>query len=337
MASITETKISSGEIGMLWMSYQIKSLLEQMTGLFAKKAMEQQAKDILVDYSVNIRTYLNEVITIYDKEKAVVPLGFSGKDVFDDAPALFDDIFYIMFLRIMSKVIMEFDSTHMGMAYRRDVREFYMNAWKFSQETYDTCTDYLTEQGVLARPPYVTMPKEVEFIKESKYMSGFQLFRGKRALNTLEISYLFTITEIEIMLMQLTTGFAQAAKEKEVREYFMRGKEISKKIISGLNTLVLDSDIQMPTTWAGKATDSTVPPFSDKLMLYTVNIMASSTMASNAFGMAFSSRSDLPGKLAVIMQDTANYARDGGRLMIQHKWLEEPPQMEDRNQLIYAV
>ncbi len=93
----------------------------------------------------------------------------------------------------------------------------------------------------------------------------------------------------------------------------------------------------MPTTWAGKATDSTVPPFSDKLMLYTVNIMASSTMASNAFGMAFSSRSDLPGKLAVIMQDTANYARDGGRLMIQHKWLEEPPQMEDRNQLIYAV
>lgn len=136
--------------------------------------------------------------------------------------------------------------------------------------------------------------------------------------------------------MQLLTGFAQVAKEKEVRDYFLKGKELAKKIIGEFSSVLLDSDIQPPATWAGKATDSTIPPFSDKMMMYLSNILNSSAMGGNALGMAFSMRSDLPAKLAVVMVDTSQYAKDGGKLMINHKWLEEPPQMEDRNSLIKA-
>lgn len=70
------------------------------------------------------------------------------------------------------------------------------------------------------------------------------------------------------------------------------------------------------------------------MMLYLTNILTSSAMAGNALGMAFSMRSDLPAKLAVIALNTQGYAKEGGKLMIEHKWLEEPPQMEDRNELI---
>lgn len=45
-------------------------------------------------------------------------------------------------------------------------------------------------------------------------------------------------------------------------------------------------------------------------------------------------RSDLPTKLATVAKDTLDFAQEGGKLMIKHKWLEEPPQMEDRNMLI---
>jgi hypothetical protein len=96
----------------------------------------------------------------------------------------------------------------------------------------------------------------------------------------------------------------------------------------------LDSDIQPPTTWAGKATDSVIPPFSDKIMMYCTNIMSSYAVGNNALGMSFSMRSDLPLKLAIIAKDALDFAREGGKLMIKHKWLEEPPQMEDRNQII---
>lgn len=335
MASITESKITSSEVGVLWMSYMIKSLLKQMTGFFAQKTMEQKAKDILSNYSTTIDEYINDIKVIFDNEKAVVPEAFTGKDVFNDATSLFDDVFYIMFLRTMMKGLMGFNSVHMSMSFRQDIRDYFEKAWNFAKVTYNTCTNYLTEQGVLARAPYVTMPKEVEYIEEKKYMSGYQILRRKRALNTLEVAFIYQKIEVNIMAFQLMTGFAQVAKEQEVRDYFSWGKEICKKIVNNLSSLMLDSDIHAPATWAGKATDSTVPPFSDKLMLYLTNFLLSSALGGNALiGMAYSIRSDLPAKLAVIVADAARFTRAGGKLMIVHRWLEEPPQMEDRNQLI---
>lgn len=334
MGNITETKISSGEIGTLWMTFQMKTLLQQMMSYFASKTMEQKAKDILTNYVNDNVAYIDEIKTIFDKEKAVIPRGFDRTDVFNDAPSLFDDMFHIIFLRTMTTGMLAFNSVHLDMSFRQDVRDYFTKAWLFSKDIYNICTDYLTEQGVLVRPPYVIMPKQVEFIEEKKYMSGFRMRRGKRSLNTLEVAYIFQIIQINIVGIQLSTGFAQVAKEQEVKDYFFRGKELAKKIVSNLSSLLLDSDIQSPTTWAGKATDSTVPPFSDKLMLYLTNILTSSAMASNAMGMAFSMRSDLPAKVGTIVLDTLRYSRAGGKLMIMHKWLEEPPQMEDRNELI---
>lgn len=61
---------------------------------------------------------------------------------------------------------MGFNAVHLSMSYRDDIRKFYESTIKNSQDAYGTCTDYLTDQGVLAKPPYVTMPKEVGFIEE---------------------------------------------------------------------------------------------------------------------------------------------------------------------------
>jgi hypothetical protein len=44
-------------------------------------------------------------------------------------------------------------------------------------------------------------------------------------------------------------------------------------------------------------------------------------------------RSDLHAKLALIAKDTFDYAKKGSKLMIIHRWMEEPPQMENRNEL----
>ncbi|MCB2296104.1 DUF3231 family protein [Clostridium algoriphilum] len=43
-------------------------------------------------------------------------------------------------------------------------------------------------------------------------------------------------------------------------------------------------------------------------------------------------RGDLPLKLGLISKDTFEYAKKGSKIMIEHKWLEEPPQMDDRNE-----
>jgi hypothetical protein len=133
--------------------------------------------------------------------------------------------------------------------------------------------------------------------------------------------------------MQLMTGFAQVAKENEVKKYFIQGKELSKKIVTELSNIMMQSDIQPPSTWAGKATDSTNPPFTDKLMMYITSLISSSAVAFNVLGTTYSMRSDLQLKLGLISKDIFQFAKEGAELMIKHRWMEEPPQMEDRNQL----
>ncbi len=91
--------------------------------------------------------------------------------------------------------------------------------------------------------------------------------------------------------------------------------------------------IEPPATHAGKATTSKVAPFSDKLMMYNTNLLASFGLGSNALGGGFSLRSDLPAKMALNAKDIFTFAQDGGKIMIKKGRMEEPPQIEDRNQL----
>ncbi len=128
-------------------------------------------------------------------------------------------------------------------------------------------------------------------------------------------------------------GFAQAAHDEQVKDYFVKGKELAQKVVRTLSDILSKSDIQPPSTWIGNATDSTVAPFSDKLMMYNTSLLSTFGLGSNAIGAAFSLRSDLPAKMVLLAKDIFTYAQEGGKLMVKNSWMEEPPQSEDRYQL----
>ena len=333
MVAEIKIPITSSELGTLWMTYLRKKMMLVIISHLINISENEDSKKILFDFTNETEKHIFEIEKIFSDEKAVCPIAFDDNDVFNDAPALFEDMFSIIFLRLLMKMDMGANSLNLSMAYRKDVREFYKRASIYSEDIYDLCTDFLLERGILARPPYVTMPKKAEFVEEKKYMSGINLFGEKRALNTIEVGFLVQSLEFNIFGMQLMTGFAQVAKESEVRKYFIKGKELSKKIVTQVNGVLLQSDIQPPSTWAGNATNSTVPPFSDKIMMFLTNLMSIYALGYNALGVSFSLRSDLPIKLIFVEKETLAYATEGGKLMIKHKWLEEPPQMDDRNEL----
>jgi hypothetical protein len=325
--------ITSSELGTLWMSYQTKKMMATMLEYFIEKSQDHEAKSILIKYYNIANSSINEIEGIFNREGAVIPISFDHHDVRKDAPLLFDNMFDIMFLIAKAKISLGMSAVNSSMSYRKDIRDLYKRDLIDSQQIYDECTDYLLNKGVLARPPYVDMPTEAEFVQDKSYMKGIKLFGDKRSLNTVEVAYIFQSIESNIMGMQLMTGFAQVAKEKDVRDYFIKGKELAKEIVTDLSQVLVQSDIQPPSTWAGNATNSKNAPFSDKIMLYCTGLLSSFALGSNALGTSFSMRSDLPAKLAIIMKDTFQYASEGSQLMIKYKWLEEPPQMEDRNQL----
>jgi hypothetical protein len=333
MVTPIKIPITSSELGTLWTTYQRTKMMVILINHLIDKSENEESKKILIDFTNETEKHISELETIFSNDKAINPEAFNVSDVFKEAPPLFEDMFGIIFLRLLMKMDMGANAVNLSMAYRKDIREFYKRTSVYSQDTYDICTDFLLDRGILARPPYVTMPKKVEYVEEKKYTTGIKIFGNKRALNTIEVGFLVQSLESNIFGMQLMTAFAQVATESEVKKYFIKGKELAKKIVTEFSSILLQSDVQPPSTWAGNATNSIVAPYSDKIMMFLTNLMSIYALGYNALGASFSLRSDLPAKLLIVEKDTLSYAGEGGKLMIKHKWLEEPPQMDDRNEL----
>jgi len=331
----TEAKIqlTSTEIGRLWMTYQIKTAMLEIFKQFRESTIDVEAKDILNSSVIENQNIISEIVKIFNSQDMVIPKGFDDRDIFKDAPPLFDDIFNIMFLRQILKMNLGFSSLYLATSYMKEVQELFVLDHTVSKKFYVITTEYLLKKGVLAKPPYVTVPNKVEFIENKKYVNIINIFAGKRALNTVEIGYIYEFIDDNILGMQLKTGFAQVAQESDVNKFMIEAKELSKKVITNLTSVFLQSDIQPPSTWAGKATTSIQPPFSDKLMMFVVDLISNFAVGNNSLGTSFSMRSDLPFVFVEITRDLLSLSKKGGKLMIRHMWMEEPPQMEDRNQL----
>jgi hypothetical protein len=328
--------ITSSELGTLWLTYQQKTMILRMLEYFIEQADDEKAKEIMTNLYGEIGPYVGKITETLQNEGAAIPVGYTAQDVNIGVPKLYDNGFDIMFIRLIKEISMALHSLNITMAYREDIVMIFNELTAITQKYYNLCTQYLLEKGMIARPPYVSMPKSVEFVKDITYLGGLAInpFSEKRTLNTVEVAHLHHTIESNLTGMQMITGFAQCANKEEVGKFFNEGAELAKGIIKELTESLLQSGIQTPESSGGNPTRSTVAPFSDKLMMYCTSLFCSFAMGSSSLGTAFSLRNDLPAKMAIFMKDTFEYAHKGAKIMINNGWMEEPPQMEERKQLI---
>ncbi|QKY68341.1 DUF3231 family protein [Lentibacillus sp. CBA3610] len=189
MTTSDNLSISGAELGTLWMGYQNKTMNMRFLEYYIEKAEDPEAKDILESYYNKENEHVETLIKIFQDEGAVLPVGFTGKDVTPGAPRLYDEMFDIMHLRLIAAINMGLFTVHLSMAYRDDIRELYQRFTVDAQETYDQTTSFLLKHSAIPRPPYITMPKDVEFAKNKQYLSGFNLLSHKRPLNAVELMF----------------------------------------------------------------------------------------------------------------------------------------------------
>ena len=331
----TEAKIqlTSSELGTLWMTYTSLSARVIVFNSLRDKTIDREAQNILNAYITDLQNLKTKIINLFNDENVVIPLGFNEQDIISEVSPLFDDIFNIMYLRRVMKLTVGRTGVFSVMSYMKEANDIFKIDFEISNKYYMMTTNYLLGKGVLTKSPYVTMPKKVEFIEDKNYMSGLNILSDRRSLDTIEVGYISEAIENNILDMKLLTGFAQVATEIEVKKYLIEGKELLRKQITDLSNMLLQSDIEPPNTRAGKVTDSNQAPISDKLMMYINSLISSTPLGFTALGTSFSMRNDLPLKLGLISKDTFEYSKKGAKIMIAHKWMEEPPQMEDKNHL----
>jgi spore coat protein CotF len=292
---------------------------------FLANVDEPEVKSIL-ELALNIsQKMLNMSKEILKKDNQPIPVGFTDKDVFPNAPRLYSDAFYLYYIKHMSKVGLSIYGVALATAAKSDVRDFLSQAIQSSIELYNKTADVLLSKGLFVRPPYVSTPDSVDFIDKKKYLGGI-LNLDNRPLNVIEITHIAANIEANEVGRALLQGLAQVAKSKKVSDYCNKGKEISKKHIQLFSSMLTEDDIPAPKAWDLEVTDSTFAPFSDKLIMFHITLLIASSISNYATASAASLRMDIATSYVRLTAENALYAKDGLELMIKNEWLEQPPQ-----------
>jgi hypothetical protein len=268
---------------------------------------------------------------IFIREDFPVPEGYTEEDVNLSAPRLFSDKFYLHYLIYTCKAGMSLYSTAIPIMSRKDVRYFFIDTLYSTVELVVDVNNLLEAKGLLVKPPSIPTPDKVNFVKQQSFLNGF--FGDIRPLHALEIAHLYSSMENNITSKALLIGFSQVAKTEKVKEYFIRGKELTNKQIKACSQQLNKDNLPSPPLLDDLVSTSTASPFSDKLMMWHKIDMFSMKIREYANGISLNGRRDLGGMYAKFMMDVGLYLEDGANIMIDREWMEQPPEAADREGL----
>ncbi|MTH55674.1 DUF3231 family protein [Bacillus mangrovi] len=318
-----KSPLSSSEYANLWSTFEKKTMLLRIME-HALKVTNQKDITSVIQYAYQDETkFVKDIVNLLEKEGACIPEGFTQKDVNLHAERLFDQYFYLRFLRMLMKLGIALNAIHTTMVYRKDVHDFFSRTSAHSNKVFGMCTDALLQVGHGAIPPVIDLPKEPAYVNSKKYLSGFRL--RKRPLNATELSILYHIVENNNFGSQLMKGFSMTVHSEDVRQYMLKGKKLSDDLYDSYSKVIRKSGIELPSLPGASYTQTNASPFSDKLIMYLVNLLSSFGLTSNALGTSYSLRPDLPVKMALSARDIYSFAKEGGKIMVKHQWMEEVP------------
>lgn len=219
------------------------------------------------------------------------------------------------------------------MSARKDVKKYFMEGLQKTSDLFDKSTDVLLSKGLFIRSPYIPYPTKTDYVDSKKYLSGYSLFSKQRPLNAVEISHLYMNGLTNQIGSKLSLSFAQTSPNKNIQKWMLRGRDISQKHLKIFADALNNNNVQAPVSADVSITDSTIPPFSDKLMMFHMALLSAAGTGNYATSAAASQRTDLVLNYERLSLEVAIYAKDGADIMIKNEWMEQPPTTSDKDKL----
>lgn len=325
-------RLTAPEMASLWTQYNF----DTMSICFFRYALVHiEDPDVKSIYQTSLgisQKHVQKITEFMLNENYPIPHGFTEKDdVNIQAPRLFQDPFYLNYIYIMTLQGMTGYSLSVGTSVRSDLRKYYITCMSETMELFDQSIDLMLSKGLFVRPPVISPPESIDFVKHQSFLTGW--LGDRRPLNASEIGDI-TFNMLKMHLhAALKVGFIQVAQSKEIRQYFMRGLDIANKHIKIFESVFKEDKLNSPVSWQSMITSSTSMTFSDKYMMY--QILLSTQLSLSFYGSALSvnSRRDLGAHYIRLILELLQFAEDGANLMIKNGWLEQPPTASDRDSL----
>ncbi|GEN46393.1 DUF3231 family protein [Alkalibacillus haloalkaliphilus] len=329
-----QPRLTSAEITGVWTAYMNDSMSKCVLSYLLQHVEDTEIKEI-VQFSLDLSVQHIQTLTdLFKSEELPLPTAFSYEnDVNLNAARLYTDHFMLTYVNQMARVGLVSYSGFISMSARKDIRNYFIECLQESAELYDRTTQTLLDKGVFIRPPYVNYPKSTDFVDNKSYLAGLNPLSQKRPFNTVEISHLFMNIQTNTIGSKLSQSLAQTSSNEKVQKWMIRGKEISQKHIEIFTKNLTNNDISPPNSSDIGVTDSTTAPFSDKLNMFHMSLLAAAGIGNYSTAAAASQRLDLIVNYERLSVEVARYALDGAELMIKNNWLEEPPGTIDKKTL----
>ena len=267
MEDKTNIRLTAAEMSGLWTQYISDTLAVCVNSYFLEKVEDEEVRPIIEWTLDTAKENVSIMQELFQKEDFPIPIGFTEQDVNPKAPRLFTDTFFLMYLRQMSMFAMTASSAALGLVTRPDIVAFHKRIYQKGVELQDKTRDLMLKQGTYVKPPYISTPDKVDFVEKQHFLAGF--FGKKRSITSVEISHLFLNTQTNAIGKALITGFAQIAQNEEVKQFLLRGKQLSQKYVNTFSDFLIKEDLPAPMSWDSAVLDTTANIFSDKLMMYT--------------------------------------------------------------------
>ncbi|MDF9407443.1 MAG: hypothetical protein A4E52_00860 [Pelotomaculum sp. PtaB.Bin013] len=329
---IDNVPLNATEIGACWNTYMQYTMFVCIFKYFSQTAEDNEIRPIMEDAVDICAKRVKWVTELFNKEGLPIPFGFSDNDVDLTAPRLFTDPYYLYYMINANKISVGISGLSFVTSGRADVRDFYDRCINSTIHLFNNSINVLLSKGLYVRPPLITVSKNADYVKNQDFLGGF--LGERRTLLAQEISALFYGIVTNNVGKRLLMGFRQTARSNQVRKYMDRGIKLANNLIETFSSSLTQEDIPDPVQWDFMVTDSTTPPFSDKLMMYHTILITTAGILNYAASLATSPRHDLVVHYTKALNEVANYSEDGINIMIDNGWYEEPPRTVDRRKLV---
>ncbi|SHN04980.1 DUF3231 family protein [Gracilibacillus kekensis] len=324
-------KLTAPEIANLWSQYHNDTMAICMYKYMLEHAEDQAVRRVL-NFALKIAERHIPIIKDYFiEEKFPIPHGFTEKDVHLPAPRLFEDTLCLTYTYVMSVNGLAGYSAALTTNVRRDIRNYFVECQNETMKLFNDSVDTLLEMGVVSRPPTISPADSVHFVEKQAFIEG--LLGGNRPLSCIEISHLFWDLKKVELSKAFTMAFSQVADSKEAKKYLLRGSKMYSKHIEILQSVLALEELPFPESISSEITNSTISPFSDRLMMYHKSFFGGTTISFYGTAIGTSQRADLVLHYTRLAAEMTKYMEDGLNIMIENKWLEEPPLCDDREKL----